>query len=450
MPTATPMTLGQKIAFGIGDFGGNLFWTTTNLYLLYYYTDVLKINPAMAGLIYLVSMLWDGVTDPVMGVIASRTRTRWGRYRPYLIWASVPTGLSYLLLFYPLEPGTTSAVWFALLFHMLFRTVFTVLGIPYGSLMATLTADSRERSELAAARMIFATLGALFVAALTLPLVKKMGGDDRQLGFLLVAAGYAVVGSAMFMLTAAFTRERVADPHEVLFKWSDVWRLLKRNTAFQRLAIAIVIFSIGSTIATKTLVYVFKYNYDAPEKVSAGLGAYILMVSIFTLVWMWAGKKFSKRQAWIFGASINAVAWAAIGLFSPATTGGLIALLALAGVGAAAIPVTFWAMIPDTVEYSEVTTRIRAEGFWFGMIALSQKVALGVGVGFVGLSLDWIGYVAEAKQSAQTLNALMLVMTVPPVVLGLLSIVAIQKYRIDHGYHARLTAIIARRRRRSI
>lgn len=444
--SAAPLTLWQKIAFGMGDFGGNLFWTTTNLYLLYYYTDVLKINPAIAGLIYLVSMFWDGFADPVMGVIASRTRTRWGRYRPYLIWAAIPTGLTYILLFYPLTPGTTSAVWFAFIFHTLFRTTFTVLGIPYGSLMATLTADSRERSELAAARMVFATLGALFVAALTLPLVAKFGGNDRQLGFLLVATGYAVVGSAMFMLTAAFTRERVADPHEVIFRWRDIWHLLKRNTAFQRLALAITLFSIGSTIATKTLVYVFKYNYEAPEKVSTGLGVYILMVSVFTLVWMWAGKKFSKRQAWIAGASVNIVSWAALWLIAPTTTGGLIGLLAIAGVGAAAIPVTFWAMIPDTVEYSEVTTRIRAEGFWFGMIALTQKVALGVGVGFVGLSLDWIGYVAEVKQSADTLHGLIRVMAFPPVILGVLSVVVIAKYPIDHAYHARLVDIIARRR----
>ena len=440
------LTLWHKIAYGVGDFGGNLFWTTTNLYLLYYYTDVLKINPAIAGAIYMVSMLWDAITDPIMGVIASRTRSRWGRYRPYLFFAAIPTGFSYLLLFYPLTPGTASAVWFALLFHMLFRTSFTVLGIPYGSLMATLTTDSRERSELAAARMVFATMGALFVAALTLPLVAKVGGSDRQYGFLVVAAGYAIVGSALFMITAAFTRERVADPHEVLFKWHDVWRLLMRNYAFQRLALGIILFSIGSTIATKTLVYVFKYNYDAPDKVSAGLGVYILMVSVFTLVWMWTGKRFSKRQAWMVGASINTVAWAAIWLIAPSTTTGLIALLALAGIGAAAIPVTFWSMIPDTVEYSELTTGIRAEGFWFGMVALAQKIALGVGVGLVGVSLDWASYVAEGVQSAATLKSMQLIMTVPPIALGILSIIVIAKYPINHQYHARLVDLIARRR----
>jgi len=434
----------QKLVFGVGDFGGNLFWATTNLFLLYYYTDVLKIAPVIAGAIYLVSLIWDAVTDPVMGLIASRTRTRFGRYRPYLLWGAVPAGMAYALLFVPLPPGSTAAVVGALFFHLLFRTAHTVVAVPYGSLMAALTDDARERSALAASRMIFATLGALLVAAGTLPLVEHLGSGDRARGFFIVGLVYAALGSMFFLITGLFTREREMAPEDIV-PFSSAWRLLVRNRPFLILAAGILAFSIGSTMATKVLVYVFKYRYEAPDMVSAGLGVYILMVSVFTLVWMFVARRYTKRVAWLGGAVGYAAVWAVIVIHPPATSAGLVVALAFAGAFAAALPVTFWAMVPDTVEYSELRSGQRADGYWFGMVALAQKIALGVGVGLVGLGLDVSGYVAEVSQSAGTLDSLDLLMAVPPVLMALVSAVIIVNYPIDHVYHSRLKRLIARR-----
>ena len=172
------LPLRTEIGFGIGDFAFNLYWQATTMYLLYYYTDVVGLSPATAGWIFGGAMLWDALCDPVAGYIANRTRTRWGRYRPYLLFGCVPLAASFVAMFFPTGAMGTGLLAFVMGTHMLFRTTYTVLSMPYNALMATLTNDSRERGSLAAYRMVCASTAGLVVSLSTLKLVHIFGPAD--------------------------------------------------------------------------------------------------------------------------------------------------------------------------------------------------------------------------------------------------------------------------------
>ena len=197
----------MRLGYGVGDMGFNLFFTTASLFLLLYYTDVAGLPPATAGWIMAAALVWDAVTDPAMGYLASRTRSRWGRYRPWILFGTVPLAASWALIFLPTGfTGFALTLW-ALAAQVLFRTFYTIVSLPYVSLSAAMTTDSRERGLLAAIRMLSATAAGLGIALATLPLVDRLGGGDEALGFFRVAILYSVLAGGLLLMVFATARE---------------------------------------------------------------------------------------------------------------------------------------------------------------------------------------------------------------------------------------------------
>ena len=224
------LPLAQRLGYGIGDFGFNLFFTTASLYLLFYYTDVLGLSPATAGWVFAVALIWDALFDPVMGFIANRTRTRWGRYRPYLLFGGVPLAISWALMFLPVPFTGGALVMFAVATHILFRTLYGVVGMPYLALSATMTRDSHERGILASIRMVAATSCGLFAAFFTLKLVALLGGGS--IGFFWTAAIYGALASLVFLVVFLTSVETVADRAEPSPTFGEMLRSLRGNRAF--------------------------------------------------------------------------------------------------------------------------------------------------------------------------------------------------------------------------
>ena len=176
------LTLKTRLGYGIGDIAICLYWSGVGLYLLYFYTDVVGISPSMAGLIYGIGMLWDALTDPFMGYIAERTRTKWGVYRPYLLFGNLPLALSFILLFW-VPPFEGSMLFFFLLFtNLLHRTCFTLVSVPFYSLTPRITSDSQERTNLTGFRMMGAQTGTNLMALLAFPIIFWVGGENESFG----------------------------------------------------------------------------------------------------------------------------------------------------------------------------------------------------------------------------------------------------------------------------
>lgn len=442
------LTRREVVGYGLGDFGFNLFWTTTSLYLLFFYTDVLGLDATTAGLIILICLVWDGVTDPMMGALASRTRTRWGRYRPFVLLGAPFTAVTFWLMFTrPPFAGDWVAAW-ALGTHLLFRTAYTVQSIPYSSLTAVMTTNSTERGRLAAARMVCATLSGLLVAFFTLALAGRLA-DDRASGFALLAGIYAAVSLVLFAITFTSAREHVAPRQEALPTIGDFTRLLRDNTAFLLLFAATMVSSIGGTLFSKSLVYYAIYKLASPDAVGLLLATLIGTVTLFVPLWQLVTRRTSKRFVWLCGSAWSAFVWSLWFVLPPSSTGTALAYMVASGIGSAAFYLTFWSMLPDTIEYGLFKTRVRAESLQFGLISLSQKIALGIGVGLLGVILDSIGYRANQPQSAETLSGLTVILTLIPAVLAAASGAIMYFYPIDQHLHRRLTRAVEWRSARS-
>lgn len=447
------LSLRQKLSYGFGDFGFNLYWSSISLYLLYYYTDVLGIAASTAGFIFMIAMIWDGITDPLMGYVAERTRTRWGSYRPYILLGAVPLGLSLILMFYRPDLSPGGLVYYALATHVLFRTTYTVLSIPYSSLSARMTRDSQERNNIAAIRMVSATSGGMFVAFMTLRLVEYFGVGDPVRGFFWVAVIYAALSLPIFLLLFANTRENVS-ANDLQTKagaqsLQEALRSLVNNRAFLIVFFAIVLGMASSVLVSKTLIYYFKYNLGAEASISTVLTVLTGMTALCVPLWAILAKFFSKRNIWLAGSSISLVTSILLFLNPYETPGVVISLFALSAIGAAAGALCFWSTLPDTVEYGEWTTGVRTESLVFGFISFAQKVSFGLAAGLLGVLLDGVGYQANTVQTAETLFGIKVIMTMLPATIGVTAISLIWFYPVDQKLHGRLVRAIAWRNARA-
>src|SRR5688572_19802052 len=204
---ADRIPLPRILGYGIGDFGFNFYWFSLQLFLAYYYTDVLGLRSEVAGLIIFLCLTWDGIVDPAIGVLANRTRSRWGKYRPYLLFGSVPLAISFALMFAPVGLEGAALVGYAFATQILFRTMYGLVNIPYSALMATMTRDSMQRNWLAGARMICAFLGTAVVSYFTPRLVTYFTSGGRTTGYFGATAVLAAIATVFTILTFAATRE---------------------------------------------------------------------------------------------------------------------------------------------------------------------------------------------------------------------------------------------------
>lgn len=442
------LTVKEKLGFGVGDFAFNLFWQGTSLYLLFFYTDILGLAPATAAWIFGLAMLWDAVSDPFMGFIANRTRSRWGRYRPYLLFGCVPLAISYVVIFIPTGLEGTALLVFALASQILFRTLYTVLSMPYSSLMATMTQDSQARGSLAAFRMCAATFAGLFVAFSTLKLVAIFGQGDAHRGFFLVAALYAAISIPIFLITFQSAREQGAMMvDEKPLMWALALRMVVHNHAFLLVAVFTVFQMASSTFLGKTLPYLLKYIFLREDLIGAALGITALFVFLSVPIWAWVMRRTSKKAVALAGGALGMMGYGAMALMPLGSLPLFFANLVLLGIANAAGYLSFWAMMPDTVEYGEWKSGVRGEGVLFGVVSFIQKAALALAVIVLGNLLTMVGYQANVAQSAETLRGLHLLASLAPMVLLALAMLAILAYPLSPQRHAAIVADIQNRRK---
>ena len=433
---AIPLGTGRAMGYGVADFGFNLFYTGLSLYLLIYYTDVVGLAPALAGLVFGIAILWDGITDPLMGWIATRARRRTGGFRPYLLFGAPVLGLAFAGMFAApiLFPGALFAA--CLVSHLLLRTAYTVVSIPYSALSAVVTTDSRSRGKLAGWRMVFAILGGLATAALTPELAKAFGGDDLLRGYLIVAVIYGVVATLLMWLTFISTREDTSLADAPAPTLHETAVMLRDNSAFWTLFMAIFALSVGAGVAGKALTYYIPYVLGSPDAVPAVLAAGLLAAALAMPVWIYLSTRLDKRTVWMLGVGLYAGFQMLMLILAPASVGTLLILHVAASLGFGAFAVSLWGMLPDTVEYGELRSGIRNEGVLFGINQAALKSASALGVTLLGFGLGGIGYVAGADQAARTVEGLRWLTFAPPLAGALLSLVIIWRYPIGHAEHS--------------
>jgi len=437
------------VGYGSGDFGFNLYFAGLNLYLLYYYTDVLNIDPAVAGLIIMLPVIWDGVSDPLMGWIVTRTRSRFGKFRPYILFGAPLMGFSFVGMF-------AAPIWFpdhmivaCLVTHTIFRTAYTVASVPYSSLAAALTHNSQERGTMAGVRLMAAMIGGIVTAATMLELARFFGNGDMRQGFVQVASVYALLSSVMMVVIFLTTSNEVSLVSRQTVTSRQTFSFLRHNRAFWILCGASFVGVIGSAIGGKSIVYYINYYAGHPDSVSEVMSIGILGAGIGIPLWTLVARQLSKRWVWMIGASGAALVNLALFFLDVTAVSTLSALIFCNGIMGGAVAVMFWSMLPDTVEYGQWRSRIRDDGIVFGLSQLISKAGSGLGVGMIGLLLSAIGYTAGIDQSAETLQGIRASAFLVPAAASLLSALVIAFYPLDSTLHARIVRGLARRAPRS-
>lgn len=441
----------RRISYGFGDFGFNLYWSSASLFLLYFYTDVLGLPNQTAGFIFLIAMVWDGITDPIMGYIAERTRSRWGSYRPYILLGAVPLAVTLVLMFS--DPGTEgmALALYAGATHVLFRTIYTILSIPFSSLSARMTRSSEVRNELAAYRMVAATLGGLFVAFFTLRLVSWFGEGDAATGFYWTAILYAALSLPVFLFVFLTTREpeQPVDAEMRPASLLSALSALKTNRPFLLVFGATMLGMGASVLTSKTLIYYYKYTLG--DELASGTALAVMTggMALFVPVWALITAKTSKRFVWATGTAISIAVSLAL-YFNPYETVPVVtALFAIGALGSAAGVLSFWSTLPDTVEFGQWRTGVRSESLVFGLMSFAQKVSFGLAAALLGILLDLVGYRANVEQSAETMDGIKAIMTLLPALFGVCAFLLIRAYPIDARLHGRIGRVLERRERRA-
>lgn len=449
-PAATAERLPPRryLGYGLGDFAFNFYWLPLQVFLLKYYTDVLGLDSGAAGIIVMICLIWDGLVDPLIGIVANKTRTRFGRYRPYMLFGAIPLAASFSFVFLPVPFHDTALIVYALATQLLFRTVYAAVNIPYGAMMASMTRDSMERNWLAGARMLFAFSGSAVVGYATPRLVTWLGIANPDSAYFWSAAILSSFATLVIFASYGLTEERLepVDEQQRHPPIGELLRMLAKNTPFLQAAAAIALFGFASTVTSASLPYFVQYYMGGEATMTGDLASMIPFVQMLAILpWTVISRYTGKRVAWISGLLIATAALAVLHLVGKPDTTTLFVLIAISAFGSAAIAVNFWSIVPDTVEYGEWRSGVRVEGFVFGLVTLIQKSALGISSAFVGLYLTWIGYVPNQAQAPSTVEGLKYMITLFPM-LGMLASCAVMLfYKLNAAHHARLVAEIAAR-----
>ena len=431
------LNLKTRLGYGIGDIAICLYWSGVGLYLLYFYTDVVGISPSLAGLIYGIGMFWDAITDPFMGYMAERTRTKWGVYRPYLLFGNIPLALSFILLFW-VPPLEGQALFFFLLFaNLLHRTCFTLVSVPFSSLTPRITSDSQERTNLTGFRMLGAQTGTNLMALLAFPIIFWVGGEDESLGFVVLATIAGLTALGIHAITFLTVKEPANDQgiERVGGSLSEAAKAVGKNGPFWLVFSATLIVGITTIFFGNNLIYYTKYALNLHEHQGTILFTSGIVAFLSIPIWWIISNNVGKKLTWLISSSITLVALLVFYLYEINTLTELLFLVAFIGFGSGAGGILFWSMLPDTIEYGEVHTGVRSESSLYGFMTFAQKGSIAFAIIILGLVLDFIGFQANEVQSATTISNMKAIMTLIPSIGIALSLVIIYFYPIDAKMH---------------
>lgn len=387
-----PVPRWRLLLFAGGDFAFNLYWQSIMLYLLFYYTEALRVPIATASLCYAVAALWDGLANLAVGLFASR-RARPERFRHWLTLGAVPLGLAFVLAYLPppFFAGGTAGLSWILVTHLVFRTVYALVNVPYLAMSARVSIDSADRAFVAGCRMLLGTLAAVLVAFFTVPLGRWLSGSGGAEGYAASAAVFAAAGSVLLAVVGASYREGAMPPAgDAQAGWAELPGVL-RNRAFVTLCLAMVAMIVAVSVLDKSVLYFFKYALGDEGAGQLTLGWMSAVSGIAIPLWLLLSRRMGVRAVW-FLASGACCACLAI-FIAAAITAPLAIQLFLVTIQSAIVGLhfAFWAMLPDTVEYGQRLHGQRAEALLYGIAGLLQRLAIGLGTLLMGLGLGDAG-----------------------------------------------------------
>ncbi|ESQ93922.1 MFS transporter [Asticcacaulis benevestitus] len=448
--TATQPGWLEKITYGFGDFGFNLYWTTISAFLLIFYTDSFGLSAAAAGTMLLTTKLVDACVDPIMGAVSDRTRTKWGRFRPWLVWGGVPLALSAVATFTTPDLAEGGKLIYAYLTFGLMMALYSVVNIPYGALSGVLTNNPQARTQINSFRFVGGFLGGTFVTFMTPKLVKwltaQYGNGNEVIGWQLTLALYGVVACLIFFVLFLTARERIEPVAEVqVSPLKDIGDLVKNGPWLIMFVLALVIMITISTRMGASAYYI-KYYVGKPELVASFLTVYGFALAAGSLVTPLLTRFIDKRRLLIILMILVGIL-SSLFFFIPKDQIGLMYALQIA-IGLCLgpkSPLTF-SMYADCADYNEYKTGRRATAMTFAAATFSQKLGGALASFVIASVLAGLGYVANQAQSGASQTGIVLLISVVPGALALLAAVIMCFYNLNDSRLAEIQAALSERK----
>lgn len=452
---STRLSVKEKLGYGLGDTASNIFFQFVNIFLLYYYTDVFGLSPAVVGTLFVVTRFWDAINDPLMGAIADRTNTRFGRYRPYLLWMAVPFGLLGYLAFANPDFTQTGKTIYAYATYVGLMMAYTAINVPYSAMMGVMTPSTQERTSLASYRFVGAFSGALLISLCVRPLVREFGGGDEATGFKLTMALLSSIAVVLFLITFATTKERLKPQSNEGQSILQDLKFLFKNRPWVIMVIAAILTLSNVAVRGAVTAHFFKYYVgDDGSPVWWFLDRTSLVLSTGSLAFIssifftgWLGRRFGKRNALMGLTLLNAVTMLGF-FFIPAEYFGLMLVVnAIGSFFAGPTPALVWAIYTDVADYGEWKFGRRTTGLAFSAAMFAQKMGLTIGGGAAGWMLGYYGFVANQPQSENSLMGIRVMFSIFPGVLALANGVILKWYPLSEVMVKTIESDLAERRR---
>jgi len=484
------LSVKEKIGYGFGDAAANFVFQTMLIFQLGFYTDVYGITAAAAGTLLLVGRFWDALFDPFMGVVADRTNTRWGKFRPWVLWAAIPFAVMFFLAFTTPNFGATGKMVYAYITYILLMTVYSVGNLPYSALNGVITGDVNERTSLSSYRFFFAMSASLVVQGLTLPLVSKFGQGDNVKGWSLTIGLFALISIVCFVITFLSVRERIQpDPKQKSSPKQDFADLLKNPPWISMFVLTLFLF-VTLALWGSAMFYYFSYyvdkvalfnslgswgfvataagqtsswwhdllnafgliaKEDTSNVASVGFSLFNMCGMVCNIVGVLFSKalavRFGKKSVYLVGMFLTTL-FTALFILLPADAVGLAFVLNILKSLAygPTIPL-LWAMMADVADFAEWKTKRRATGVVFAGIVFALKAGLGLGGAICGWLLAAYGYAPNAVQTDHALFGIRMTASIFPAITFFIAVIALSFYGISKKLNLQIQDELAERRK---
>ncbi|MCE0495201.1 glycoside-pentoside-hexuronide (GPH):cation symporter [Vibrio salinus] len=438
------LSVKEKIAYGTGDTGCNFVWQTVMLFLAYFYTDIYGLSPAHMGTMFLLVRCIDAITDPIMGAIVDRTRSKHGRYRPWLLWIAVPFGIACMVTFYTPDFTETGKIVYAYSSYIFLTLMYTAINVPYCAMANTLTNDSQERTSLQSYRFALSTSGGLVVAMVALPLVDIIGQGNVQKGYLGAMAIMGLGAIFLFFFSFANTKERcIPEEESTESVWQDLKRLM-RNDQWRILFTLNVVLLTGVVLKGASTMYYVNTVMGRPGLATAlmvtGMVANILGAIISAPLF----GSMDKPKIYRILIVISGLLSAALFWVSPDNIFMIFTLVALLGLVQMSTTPILWSMMSDIVDYEKTRSHRSLSGMVFSTNLFAIKLGIAIGGAGVGWILAAAGYVGgAAQQNSASITAINLLFTVIPGIIFVSLAFLMLFYRLDNQQLDHIKATLA-------
>jgi GPH family glycoside/pentoside/hexuronide:cation symporter len=458
------LSLRERAFYGFGDLASCLFWQTITLYLLFFYTDVFGLAAAAAGIMIGVSRLLDAFFDVVIGMTADRTKTRWGKFRPYLLWGAVPLAVAAVLAFSTPSFGPMSKLIYAYITFIFFMFMYSFINIPYTSLLGVISGDPIERTSASSFKFIGAFVGGFIVSATALPFAAHFGHGNVAKGWQTTLAIYGVAAVIFFLITFFSTRERIQpiakEKTSIIRDLGD----LTQNVPWMLLFAVTILFILFVCIRMSITTHYFKYYIGEQELTLFGTThkyGFAVLASAFNTIGQgfallgvvlvpWFAKLCGRKNALVILFITALICTGAFFFFKP---NDLLLIFVFQTVGSLVggpISVLLWVLYADTADYSEWKTGRRATGLVFSASIMSNKLGWTIGSVIAGVILATTGFVANVAQNIDVLNGLKAMMSVIPVAMGVVALIILAFfYKLDEKTMTKVKADLEERRKAS-